>query len=427
MKLLRATQFASAVSLTVALILGIALAQTVPGSLAAAASAVTVPQITHSKPSARAFPRIRLWDGEVLSYLGVFGPDAVFHSTSRLTGTTGYSPGEGIPPADFRTLGQRHSHAPESMLLSNERVVENFEPPAHAEAIAQSPARVAEVRNRFITYAYGRPSVLAAPRHIATDSQQRLIISDPDADAVHVLDPTGRASFRIVTGKGRRLQQPAGVAVDADDNIYVADSQRGMLAVFDRYGSFVRYLGNYHGENEYVGPDGIATDHKLGRLYLVDSPRNLVFILDLTGKVLRRLGKYRDGTGTGEFDDPTDIAVNHNHLYVLDNSGTRVQILDSEGNFLKSFNLPHGLNRQINRENGLGTDRHSNIYVSSFSVSLIHVYNPEGRPLASFGQPGQKVGEFVGPQGLWIDSSDRLYVADSGNGRVQLFQLQTLQ
>ena len=37
--------------------------------------------------------------------------------------------------------------------------------------------------------------------------------------------------------------------------------------------------------------------------------------------------------GEGKFDDPTDIAFNHNHVYVLDNSGTRVQILDSEGAF----------------------------------------------------------------------------------------------
>ena len=44
--------------------------------------------------------------------------------------------------------------------------------------------------------------------------------------------------------------------------------------------------------------------------------------------------------------------------------------------------------------------------------------------LASFGQNGKRAGEFAGPEGLWIDSTNRLYVADSGNGRVQLFQLQ---
>jgi len=48
-------------------------------------------------------------------------------------------------------------------------------------------------------------------------------------------------------------------------------------------------------------------------------------------------------------------------------------------------------------------------------------------PLASFGQPGQELGEFSEPDGLWIDSANRLYVADSGNGRVQIFQLEALR
>ena len=197
-----------------------------------------------------------------------------------------------------------------------------------------------------------------------------------------------------------------------------------MVVVFDRYGSFVRYVGNYQGENEYDSPHGIAIDRKAGRLYLVDGPRNLVFVLDLTGKVLKRLGKYRDGSGVGEFDDPTDIVLNHNRVYVLDRSGSRVQVMDSECNLQASFNLPHSFKPQVNRENGLGADQQGNVYVSSFKGSQIRVYSQEGRPLASFGQLGQRVGEFSGPDGLWIDSANRLYVADSGNGRVQLFQLQ---
>ena len=326
MKLLCATKCGFILSLFVVLVPGFGFAQTIPGTPLAATSVVALPHRIGNIQPTRAFPRLNLWDGEVLTYLGVFSPDAVFHTTSKFAGTTGHSPGEGIPPADFRIHNDARSDVPPSMLLSNERVVENFEPPAHAEAIAHSPARVAEIRNRFITYAYGRPSVLSAPRHIATDSRQRLIISDPDANAVHVLDPLGKTSFRIITGKGRRLWRPAGVAIDADDNIYVADSEHGMLAVFDRSGNFLRYIGNFKGENEYESPQGIAIDRKARRLYLVDSPRNLVLVLDLTGKVLNRFGKYHDGTGVGVFDDPTDIAVGHNHIYVLDSSGTRVQI-----------------------------------------------------------------------------------------------------
>jgi DNA-binding beta-propeller fold protein YncE len=423
MKLLRVVKATLVCSLVVVLALDLGIAQNISGSSVAAPSTITVTQGLNGLQPVRAFPSIPLWSSHVLTYLGVFSPDATFHTTSKFTGTTGSSPGEGILPKDYQAHGQPDSAAPASMLLSNERVVENLEPPAHAEAAPQSPARVAELRNRFVTYAYGRPSVLSAPTHVATDSRQRLIVSDPLGDAVHVLDPAGKTSFRIVTGKGYRLHQPAGVAVDASDNIYVADSERGMVAVFDRSGNFQRYIGNFKGENEYQSPDGIAIDRKAGRLYLVDSPRSLVFVLDLSGNVLHRLGRYHDGTGEGKFDDPIDVAFDHNHVYVLDNSGTRVQILDSKGAFLSSFNLPLGFGPQVARDNGLCVDQQGYIYVSLASLATIRVYSHDGRPLASFGQIGKRAGEFAKPEGLWIDSSNRIYVADSGNGRIQLFQL----
>jgi DNA-binding beta-propeller fold protein YncE len=174
---------------------------------------------------------------------------------------------------------------------------------------------------------------------------------------------------------------------------------------------------------EYARPTGIAIDRPAKRLYLIDTPRNLVLVLDLDGKVIKTIGKHRNGTGTGEFDDPTDIAVNHKHVFVLDRRGTRVQVLDSGCNPAGSFDLPHGLDPLENRDDGLGTDQEGNVYVSSFTGSLIRVYRDDGRYLSCFGQPGRGAGEFAFPGGLWIDSADRLYVADSGNGRVQLFQI----
>jgi DNA-binding beta-propeller fold protein YncE len=423
MKVLRVTQFALGMCLFAGLVPGAGFAQPLPNPPVAAASVTAVSQSLEVIHQTRAFPAIQLWGNEMLTYLGMFSPDATFRAVSRFPHANGYSPGEDISPAPAFGQGGQTGGAPASMLLSNERVVESLEPPAHAVAAAHGVTRLGETRNRFVTFAYGRPSVLRSPQHVATDSHQRLIISDPEGGAVHVLDPAGRTSFRIVSGEGRRLHQPAGVAVDADDNIYVADSDRGMLVVLDRYGSFVRYIGNYQGENDYVSPHGIAIDREAGRLYLVDSPRNLVFVLDLAGKVLGRYGKYRGSTGVGTFNHPTDVAVHHGHIFVLDSWGTRVQVMDSASNVVGGFDLPHSYRLQDGAGNGLGIDEQGNVYVSSNSASVITVYSQDGQCLASFGQLGRRVGEFAGPNGLWIDSDNRMYVADSGNGRVQLFQL----
>ena len=145
--------------------------------------------------------------------------------------------------------------------------------------------------------------------------------------------------------------------------------------------------------------------------------------MDLDGNVMKRLGRGRNRRGHGEFEEPTDIAIDREHVFVLDARGTRVHVMDHDGNAVGSFPIPHGTDPNMNRENGLGTDRDGNVYVSSFHSSMVRISRDDGQLLSGFGRPGHSVGEFVCPAGLWIDSGNRLYVADSGNGRVQLFQL----
>jgi DNA-binding beta-propeller fold protein YncE len=209
--------------------------------------------------------------------------------------------------------------------------------------------------------------------------------------------------------------------VDAEDNIYIADSERGMVLVYNRYGQFVRYIGKFHGENMYERPTGIAIDRKAGRLYLADTPRNLVFILDLQGNVLKRLGKDRKGNGSGEFVSPTQIAVSDHGIVVLDTERSRIQVLDLDGNRTACYFLVVG----ADRDNGLAVDSNGNIYISYVARAIIRMYKPDGTPMATFGQSGSRIGEFLSPRELWVDASNRIYVADTENARVQVFQVIT--
>ncbi len=320
------------------------------------------------------------------------------------------------------------------MLSSNVRLVDDIEPPKQAMALPETHSLPAEVRNAVVSFVYGRRRVLGAPQHLTTDSLQRIIISDPGIPAIHVLDASGKTSFSILGGKGRRLQLPAGVAVDKEDNIYVADSERGMVLVYNPYGQFLRYIGNFHGERMYQGPIGIAIDREAGHLYLVDSPRHLVLMLDLKGNLLKQTGqqwddnarfelKRRDNTGPKEFNNPTEIALNDDEVAVLDTAGTRVQIMDLECNLLAGFSVANPSRQQVDREDGLAFDSDGNIYISSVGTSEVRVFNQAGRLVASFGEAGSRAGEFSGPRGLWLDVSNRLYVSDTANARVQLFHL----
>ena len=84
----------------------------------------------------RAFPILRFPQGIDLAYTGMFSADAVFRPPFKFAMAAGYVNGEGIPPANG---GAAASDAPPWMLLSNERVVENLEPPVHSRGTFSAP------------------------------------------------------------------------------------------------------------------------------------------------------------------------------------------------------------------------------------------------------------------------------------------------
>src|SRR5262249_13740732 len=138
--------------------------------------------------------------------------------------------------------GLRPAEVPKFINLNPlEHPVENFEPSQHVKKAVRGHTQLGFFFDNMVTFAYGRERAFLTPEHIVTDSRGRVIVSDPGARAVHVLD--GKNSIRIVAGPNRRLRKPAGIAVDAQDNIYVADSERGLVDVYNSQGQFLRYIG----------------------------------------------------------------------------------------------------------------------------------------------------------------------------------------
>ena len=360
--------------------------------------------------------------GPVVEFLGMYSPDGKYSAASNLTRlrdgeVRGFATRRlDDPPAT------RPSEVPPFLTLHpRERVIENYELPAHARKAAKGQSIFAALLDDIATLAYGREKALQAPHHVTTDSRGRIIISDPAAAAVHVLD--ANSAFRIAGGQQRKLWLPKGVAVDAQDNIYVADSERGLVLVYDPDGRFLRYIGKRGNESLFHAPTGIAIDRARGRLYLLDTPRNLVFVLDLAGNIVSRIGQYRGNASPVEFNAPTEIALAKDEFVVLDSAGSRVQILDLQGKPLRQFGIRNFAGQKNVPEMGLGVASDGNIYVSNLDNSTIRVYDHEGRLVNSFGSAGMNLGEFLSPTGLWVDGADRIYIADTINRRVQVFHL----
>jgi DNA-binding beta-propeller fold protein YncE len=364
---------------------------------------------------------------ERIEYLGVYSPDGRYRTTAR----TGRNNVRGSASSSHSSRGwSRPIDVPDFVNLHpKERVEENYEPPAHAAKPVKGQSLLASLRDNIVTFVYGRERILLAPHHVTVDSRGRILIVDPDIRAVHVLGD--RDSFRIAGGPHRRLLLPNGIAVDAADNIYVADSERGLVLVYDADGKFLRYIGKRGDETLFHYPTAIAIDRNSGRLFLLDSPRHVLFVLDLEGNILKRIGRPRPhaiGRVSGEtipmdLDYPTEMAIGNNELVVVDSGNSRIHVMDLQCQPVVQFSIPAIPGPPVIDEVGLSVDLTGKIYVSSTRDSHIRIYGRDGSLLGSFGRTGMEIGEFNSPAGLWIDGTNRLYVADTNNGRVQVFQL----
>jgi hypothetical protein len=352
--------------------------------------------------------------GRSLVYLGSYLADGRFQAKSSQTRAADLN-------VDFGTEPTAHpKDVPLSVRLhSHEYVVENHAPTASGTRRFKGQSVLATWRDDILTFVYGHEKQILSPHFLTTDSQGRAIISDPMASAIHVLDNKG--GFRIPAGEQYRLHSAGAIAVDGEDNIYAADSDAGLIIVFDRYGHFLREIGRFsEDEGLFHDPAGLAIDRKNGLLYVSDSPRDTVFVLTLEGRVLRRLGGRRNESDVS-LQHPESIVAKNDAIIVLDAGGSRIQMLDHDGKWLRSFST--GLLAGYVNELGLGADANGNIYLSNIDQSQFRVFDQYGRVLGAFGARGSRRGEFDNPAALWIDAANRVYISDEGNRRVQVFQI----
>jgi DNA-binding beta-propeller fold protein YncE len=276
--------------------------------------------------------------------------------------------------------------------------------------------------SRVVDFVVGAPEVhrMVRPYSVAVDSQGRIIVTDPGASLVHIFDFARQKYQKLEGGKKEDFKTPIGLALDANDNIYVADAEVGKVFVFDAHGKFRQYIGDIKGEGYFKRPTGIAVDSPQNRLYVTDTLRNAVYISDLEGNILGSFGKR--GEGDGEFNYPTEVIVRKDELVVLDAMNFRVQIFDRQGKFRDKFGQMGTVTGTMFRSKGLALDSEGDLYIADAFQDVVQVFNRQGELLYFFGRNGTGAAEFQLPTGVNIDRQDRVYVVDSFNRRVEVFQ-----
>jgi RHS repeat-associated protein len=227
------------------------------------------------------------------------------------------------------------------------------------------------------------------------------------------------------SGNGQ-FKGPAGTAVDASGNIWVADSGNNRIEKFEALGKFLASYGTAgSGNSQFKNPTGLAINPSTGKVYVADAGNNRIEVLDSAGKYVTAFGS--EGTAGGLFKGPAGIAVNlgESAIYVVDSGNNRVERFSlstnayvstygSSGTGLGQFKSPNGIaaNPVENKQTIVDTgNNRGEEYIPGGFCSFVCV---------AFGSAGSGEGQFSSPWGIVENlTAGRTFVVDSGNSRVE--------
>jgi len=244
----------------------------------------------------------------------------------------------------------------------------------------------------------------------------------------------------------------SGVGMLLSSRIETVSNRRFLLPVADdgvRYVEAGRYPGKYqdivlyrqpssilpnndgsvwvvaYGSNEIVKIDvnGIVRDRKRGPLNGFDRPYDLVrgidgrlyvseyrgsrvSVLDANGNWLSYIGSR--GLGTGQFIGPQNLTIDEDgYLYVVDYGNRRISKFDPDGAFILSFAQKSAVFPGLLSPTGIAAGN-GRIYAADNSAKAIYMFDPNGSYLGRLAAEGLK-----SPESMRFLSDDRLLVADA--------------
>jgi len=223
---------------------------------------------------------------------------------------------------------------------------------------------------------------------------------------------------------GTGFRNPVDMALGADDIVYVInrayenrpDGVRITVCTINE--DYVTEFGSYgEGDGQFIWPSSIALD-KDENIYLADEWLNRITVYDSNGEFIRKWGE--PGANQGEIDGPAGLAISGNSIYVSDSRNNRVQKFSLDGKFESSFGESGDKAGQFNMPWGIGLDNDGNIYVTDWRNDRIQQFNSNGEWQATFGTSGTAVGQFNRPNSVSVDTDGDIYVSDWLNDRIQI-------
>ncbi len=247
-----------------------------------------------------------------------------------------------------------------------------------------------------------------------------------------------------------QLNRPSGAAVDASNNIYIADNLSHRVRKVDTNGTITTVAGNgtggYSGdgrsatEAELYHPSGVAVD-ALGSLYIADDYNSCVRKVDRNGVITTVAGNgdwgYRGDGGPAtqaQLNSPKSVAVDiWGNLYIVDQGNHRIRKVDANGiittvagNGTRGYAGDGGpaVQAEFWYPGDIAVDALHNLYIVDWGNSRIRKVDANGiiMTVAGNGRSGYTgnggpatQASLNGPNAVTVDHLGNLYIADTNN------------
>lgn len=271
--------------------------------------------------------------------------------------------------------------------------------------------------SKIFNFAFGdEESTLKAPFGLHSDDS-RVYVTDIASKSVYIFDTKENEELVLTGSDDESFLYPIDITTDNKGNIYVSDSVRAKIYVFEPDGDFLYTIKPRILQRSV----GIAISNDDKKLYIVDPLSSQIHITTLKGKYLNTIGTK--GDLDLEFNRPTFIDIGSDgDIYITDSMNHRVVILDKDENFIHSFGKLGQNIGDFGSPRGISLDDEDNIYVSDTMFNNIQIFNKKGELLLVLGRYGASKGEFALPEDISILRNGTIYISDTNNKRVQVLK-----
>jgi sugar lactone lactonase YvrE len=275
-------------------------------------------------------------------------------------------------------------------------------------------------------------------------------------DRIYTVAGLGTQGFSGDGGQATsaQLNYPAGGAVDAQGNLYIADNSNHRVRKVSPAGVITTVAGDgvpgYGGDGGQATsamldfPDGVAVDAH-GDVFIADSLNNRVREVSPAGVITTVAGNGIAGySGDGgqatsaELDNPTGVAVGPGGvLYIADEANERIREVHANGIITTAAGTgvtgfagdggPAG-SAELNTPLSVATDSEGDLYIADASNWRVRkvdangtITTVAGNGIAGFsGDGGQATSAEISlPRGVAVDPAGNVYIADLSNYRVR--------